>query len=85
LGIGGQGRADIAIVDADGRGLQKLTDGRGENYSPAWSSDGRVFFTAKLSECETIWSVKTFKPQLITQPATGDRRAAAVLDTDFDG
>lgn len=85
LGIGGQGRADIGIVDADGRGFQKLTDGRGENYSPAWSPDGRVFFTAKLSDCETIWSIKTFKPQLMTPPATGDRRAAAVLDVDFDG
>jgi TolB protein len=78
-------RSDILIVDVDGRGLQRLTDGQGENNSPAWAADGRIFYTAKTAKTETIWSVKPFKP---SQPAeetpitTGDRRAAQVLELD---
>ncbi len=83
--INGGGRSDIGIVDADGRGLQYLTDGRGDNYSPAWSVDGRIYFTAKLERSETIWSVRPFRPPLMVEPTikTGDRRAAAVTETDF--
>lgn len=86
LRITGTGRSDIGIVDADGRGLQRLTNGRGENYSPSWGPDGRIYFTAKLASTETIWSVKAFRPAMVTEPAatSGDRRAASVVDEDFE-
>lgn len=79
------GRSDILMVDTDGRGLQRLTDGRGENHSPVWAADGRVFYTAKSARTETIWSVKPFRPALPVEqmPITaGDRRAAQLTDMD---
>jgi len=81
-----RGRSDILIVDADGRGLQRLTDGHGENYSPAWAVDGRIFFTAKHNDGETIWSVKPFRPTRPSEPSvtTGNRRAAGVFETDAE-
>ncbi|MBN2561857.1 MAG: PD40 domain-containing protein [Phycisphaerae bacterium] len=81
-----QGGVGIGIVDADGCGLQRLTDGLGENYSPAWSVDGRIYFTAKLHGHETIWSVKPFRPAMIreSEVITGDRRAAAALEMDVE-
>ena len=79
-------RSDILIIDADGRGLQRLTDGRGENYSPAWAVDGRIFYTARFNEGETIWSVKPFRPARPNEPSitTGNRRAAGVFDADAE-
>jgi TolB protein len=84
--VAAKGRSDILIVDADGRGLQRLTDGRGENYSPAWAIDGRIFFTVKFSEGETIWSVKPFRPARPTEPSitAGNRRAAGVFENDSE-
>ena len=75
-------RSDILIVDADGRGLQRLTDGRGESYSPSWAVDGRIFYTARFNDGETIWSVKPFRPARPNEPSitTGNRRAAGVFD-----
>jgi Tol biopolymer transport system component len=80
----GWGRADIGIVDADGRGLQRLTYGRGEGYSPYWASDDRIYFTAKFDRSETIWSVKPFRPAAPAEPSitTGPRRAAQAAETD---
>ena len=74
----GWGRADIGIVDADGRRLQRLTYGRGEGYSPYWASDDRIYFTAKFDRSETIWSVKPFRPVAPSEPSitSGPRRAA---------
>ena len=84
--ITGSGRADIAIVDADGRGLVRLTNGRGENYSPTWSSDDRIYFTAKLDQSETIWSIKPFRPTASpVAPVVGPsipRHAAQAKDQD---
>jgi TolB protein len=81
-----KGRSDILIVDTDGRGLQRMTDGHGESYSPAWAVDGRIFYTAKFNEGETIWSVKPFRPARPNEPSitTGNRRAAGVFETDAE-
>ena len=57
-------RARVAIVDADGRGLQYLTNGDGENYSPVWGADGRIYYTARIGSVESIWSVRSFRPPL---------------------
>ncbi len=81
--VGGQGRADIGVVDADGRGLQRLTSGSGENFSPHWGSDGRIYFTAKRQGSETIWSLRPFRPIQLDQPPSlsRNRQAAQVFET----
>ena len=80
-------RADIAMIDADGRGMVRLTNGRGENYSPSWSSEDRIFFTARHEGSETIWSVKPFRPTvapLLPAPAPISRHAAQAHDDDSE-
>jgi len=86
LRISGAGRSDVVVVDASGRGLQRLTDGRGENYAPSWAIDGRIFFTAKLRSSETIWSIRPFRPPVFDEPTvtTGNRRAAQVGDAEME-
>jgi len=79
--------ADIGIVDADGRGLIRLTDGEGSRYSPCWASDDRIYFTTRHDSRETIWSIKPFR--LITRPAlppaaTENRRAAQASGSDLE-
>lgn len=76
-------RADIGIVDADGRGLHRLTDGSGEHFSPTWSSDGRVYFSTRSPVSETIWSIKPFRPSILDEPPsakTASRRRAARVE-----
>jgi TolB protein len=63
-------RADISIIDADGRGLMRLTNGRGENYSPCWAADDRIYFAARLDGSETLWSLKPFRPTPAPLPLT---------------
>ncbi len=74
------GQAEIGLVDVDGRGQQRLTAGHGNNYSPTWSVDGRIYFSSKIADAETIWSVKPFRPTLYGEPPSAttasDRRAA---------
>lgn len=53
-------RADIWMVDVDGRGKIRLSDGVGSNYAPTWSDLGRIYFTsdrASAGDNESIWSV----------------------------
>ena len=47
---------DIWIVNADGNGRQRLTDGAGTNASPFWSADGRVYFISDRGGHESVWS-----------------------------
>ena len=80
-------RADIAMIDSDGRGMVRLTNGRGENYSPFWSSEDRIFFTARTEGSETIWSVKPFRPALtpiIPLAPPINRHAAQAKDADCE-
>ncbi|MCG3138450.1 MAG: Protein TolB [Phycisphaerae bacterium] len=52
-------QADIWMVDTDGRGQVRLTDGLGANYAPTWSKEGRIFFTSDRGggSREAVWSV----------------------------
>ncbi|HUN80517.1 MAG TPA: hypothetical protein VMV81_03315 [Phycisphaerae bacterium] len=80
-------RSDIAMVDCDGRGMIRLTNGRGENYSPWWSSDDRIFFSARHEGSETIWSVKPFRPSVtpvLPPPPPMSRHAASARDEDSE-
>lgn len=48
---------DIWVMDADGRGKARLTDGQSMSYAPVFSADGRIFFTANRTGNENIWSL----------------------------
>lgn len=50
--------SQIWVIDRSGGTRTRLTDGAGRNFSPAWSPDGRVFFTSTRSGHENIWSVR---------------------------
>jgi Tol biopolymer transport system component len=56
-------QADVWIVDADGRSQLRLTDGHTSNFGPAWSVDGRVYFTSSREGKETIWSLLPLSPE----------------------
>lgn len=78
------GQTDIGIVDADGRGLIRLTEGGGDRYSPCWAADDRIYFTTKLDDTETIWSVRPFRfprPDM-GPPLLENRRAAEASHLD---
>ncbi len=48
---------DIWVMDANGHQKVRLTDGHTANHAPAFSADGRVFFTSNRSGPENIWSL----------------------------
>ena len=62
-----QTRGDIWIMQANGTSAVQLTDGAGAYFGPAWSCDGRVYFTSRQNATETIWSVR---PTGIAAPQT---------------
>lgn len=80
--------ADIGIVDVDGQDMRRLTSHLGEGYGPTWSSDGRVYFSLRTHDSETIWSVDSaqdvveFKPPSATT-TTVDHKAAGIIDMDI--
>src|ERR687887_2558924 len=39
----------IAVVDAAGHGLRRLTSGQSDDYSPTWSPRGRIAFASDRS------------------------------------
>jgi Tol biopolymer transport system component len=77
-------RSEIGVVDADGSGLLLLTDGPGENYSPHWATDGRIYFTSRSDHTENIWSLKPLDSALAAESALRafDDRAARANTTD---
>jgi Tol biopolymer transport system component len=50
-------RSDIWVIDANGRGRIKVSDEMGADYAPAWSPDGRIFFSSTRAGAENIWSM----------------------------
>ena len=75
--------SDIGIVEADGHGLQRITNHMGESYAPVWSKDGRIYFSLRTTDSETIWSTKPLQPIKIDPPSTKtttNRRAASVIE-----
>jgi TolB protein len=57
----GNAGEDIWIVDLDGRNNLQLTQSDASNFSPTWSSDGRVFFCSDRKQIENIWSIKPYQ------------------------
>ena len=65
-------RADVWMVDTDGRGKVRLTDGIGANYAPTWSKEGRIFFTSDRTgdgKREAIWSVIPLRAPMAAREA----------------
>ena len=69
-------RADIWMVDIDGRAKVRLSDGIGSNYAPTWSKLGRIYFTSDRSsdgDNENIWSVIPLRaPMAVQERPTND-------------
>ena len=55
---GERSRQDVWLVNADGTGRRRLTDGAGTNLAPCWGVDNRVFFVSNRGGHENIWSVR---------------------------
>lgn len=53
---------DIWLMNSDGTRRVRLTDGYTANYAPAFSPDGRVYFTSNRAGRENIWSVAPAGP-----------------------
>ncbi len=63
-------RADIWMVDIDGRGKVRLTDSVGSNYAPTWSKWGRIYLTSNRTgdgDNESIWSVIPLRAPMTAQ------------------
>jgi TolB protein len=72
------GGQDVWIVNMDGSGRQRLTDGLGASVSPFWGPSDRVFFISDRGGKENIWSVGIEPSNTATasapehsEPATG--------------
>jgi hypothetical protein len=68
---GGQQRRNIYLMNADGSGLAALTDGDGENRSPAWSvpRGARLAFVSNRGEGGG-YQVFTLDPRPATSPSS---------------
>ena len=49
---------DIWVINADGTGRRRITDGNGVNATPSWSSDNRIYFISDRGGCDAIWSAR---------------------------
>jgi TolB protein len=64
--------ADIWVVNLDGSGRVKVTDGQFANFQPVWAGDGNIYFISNRSGMDNIWAVSTDRVIDLTSPgATG--------------
>jgi Tol biopolymer transport system component len=68
------GQQDVWIVNADGTGRRRLTDGNGTNLTPFWAVDNRVYFVSDRGGNQAIWSVLAGEP--MTATANAGKKAA---------
>ena len=71
---------EIAVINLDGTGYQRLTENEGPSNSPAWSPDGsRVAFLANMYSWELL---SLYDAELYTMAADGtDKQKVVALDT----
>ncbi len=58
------GHFDIWVVNADGSGRIRLTDGYASSYAPVFAANGRVYFTSNRIGQENVWSQVPVSPGL---------------------
>jgi len=82
-------RADIWMVDAQGRNRMNLTQSQFTNLQPVWSSDGTIYFTSNrsLGEVENIWSLKPDRAMNVMAGAraTAKNQATAQQTSSYPG
>jgi len=75
--------SDIWMMEANGRGKVRVTDGYTANYGPAFSKDGRLFFSTNRSGFDNIWSVHastgTLAATIIDEPASNQRETQLAM------
>ncbi len=54
----GGSQQDVWVINADGTGRRRITDGNGVNTTPTWSKDGRVFFVSDRGGADAVWSAR---------------------------
>ncbi len=74
-------QSDLWVVNLDGSGRIKLTDGQFANYQPVWSNDGRIFFISSRSGVDNVWALHTDRVLELISPAGGEY---ATVDPDRD-
>ncbi len=74
--------SDIWMMEENGRGKVRVTDGFTANYGPAFAPDGRLFFSTNRSGFDNIWSVQagtgTLAATIIASPDEGHSQAQTV-------
>ncbi|MHC5112735.1 MAG: DPP IV N-terminal domain-containing protein [Planctomycetota bacterium] len=75
------GTFDIWVINADGTGRVRVTDGYTANFAPVFAPDGRVYFTSGRTGRENVWSQLPNSPTLMgveqgTVTQNGQRRPA---------
>ena len=60
----GSGLFDIWVMNRDGSGKFRLTDGHTASFSPVFAPNGRVYFTSSRGGSENVWSQVPASPLL---------------------
>lgn len=55
---------DVWVIDVNGRNNYRVTGGDAADFSPSWSSDGRLYYCSDRSYIDNIWSVRPVKVDL---------------------
>ncbi|HEY1683451.1 MAG TPA: hypothetical protein VGG19_01695 [Tepidisphaeraceae bacterium] len=71
------GSRDIWLVDADGSGVRRLTQGGASNLQPYWAVDNRIYFVSNRNGSDAIWSVDAGEAQTATAVGAAAANAPA--------
>lgn len=75
---------DVWVMEANGSGKIRLTDGHTRNCSPTFASHDRLFFTSDRSGHENIWSL-LLPPGSSPSPEHFDVQTTGALGVEPDG
>lgn len=61
--------SDLWVVNLDGTGRVKVTEGQFANFQPVWARDGNIYFISNRSGTDNIWAVATDRVIDISSPS----------------